>query len=109
MFVGGGRRHDELVALAGSLGLAGRVTFTGVVHDRDRIVALLDSASVFARAVPHGGAAPRVQEAMARALPAGRLGGGRDPELLDPGRLAPAGDDVALAAALADLLCDEAA
>jgi glycosyltransferase involved in cell wall biosynthesis len=109
VLVGGGRRHDELVALAGSLGLADRVTFTGVVHDRDRIVELLDSASVFALPSRTEGLPRALLEAMARALPAVGSAVGGIPELLDPRRLVPVDDDQALAAALADLLCNEAA
>jgi glycosyltransferase involved in cell wall biosynthesis len=107
VFVGGGRRHDELVALAGSLGLADRVTFTGVVHDRDRIRELLDSASVFALPSRTEGLPRALLEAMARALPAVASDVGGIPELLDRGRLVPVDDDRALAAALSELLCDK--
>jgi glycosyltransferase involved in cell wall biosynthesis len=107
-FVGGGRRHDELVALAGSLGLADRVTFTGVVHDRDRIRELLDAAAVFALPSRTEGLPRALIEAMARALPAVGTDVGGIPELLDRGRLVPVDDDLALAAALSELWCDKA-
>jgi glycosyltransferase involved in cell wall biosynthesis len=107
VFAGGGRRHDELVALAESLGLADRVKFTGVVHDRDRIRELLDSASVFALPSRTEGLPRALLEAMARALPAVASDVGGIPELLDRGRLVPVDDDRALAAALSELLCDK--
>ncbi len=108
VLVGDGRRHEELVALAGSLGLTGRVTFTGALHDRATLVELLDSASVFALPSRTEGLPRALLEAMARALPAVASKVGGIPELLDPRFLVPAGDDRALAGALATLLRDEA-
>jgi glycosyltransferase involved in cell wall biosynthesis len=108
VFVGGGRRHDELVALAGTLGLGDHVTFTGAVHSRTEIVALLDSAAVFALPSRTEGLPRALLEAMARALPAVGSAVGGIPELLDPDMLVPAGDHHALAAALSTVLCNAA-
>jgi glycosyltransferase involved in cell wall biosynthesis len=108
VFVGGGRRHDELVALADTLGLADRVRFTGPVHDRDRLVELLDRATVFALPSRTEGLPRALVEAMARALPAVGSAVGGVPELLDPRFLVPPDDDRALAHAVRVLLDDPA-
>jgi glycosyltransferase involved in cell wall biosynthesis len=108
VFVGGGRRHDELVALADTLGLADHVTFTGVVHSRAELVELLDSAAVFALPSRTEGLPRALLEAMARALPAVGSDVGGIPELLDADMLVPVGDDRALAAALSAVLCNAA-
>jgi glycosyltransferase involved in cell wall biosynthesis len=109
VIVGGGRWHGELVALVDSLGLADRVVLTGAVHDRDRLTALFDSASVFAMPSRTEGLPRALLEAMARALPAVGSAVGGIPELLDPRCLVPVDDHRALAAALSGLLLDDAA
>lgn len=107
--VGDGRLRHELVVLANTLGLAGHVTFTGAVHDRDRLRHLLDAASLFVMPSRTEGMPRALIEAMARALPAvgSRVGGIE--ELLDRSCLVPPGDPSALAAVTKQLLTDPAA
>ncbi|TWP52412.1 glycosyltransferase [Lentzea tibetensis] len=106
VLVGGGRRHDELVALAGKLGLADRAHFTGPVFDRARVTALLDSAHLFALPSRAEGMPRALIEAMARALPAVGTCVGGIPELLGPGSLVAPDDDEALAGVMRRLLTD---
>lgn len=106
VIIGGGRLHDEYRALATSLGIGGRVSLVGAVNDRTRIVAMLDSATVFAMPSRTEGLPRALVEAMARGLPAVATDVGGIPELLDAGCLVPAGDDRALADALAALTRD---
>jgi glycosyltransferase involved in cell wall biosynthesis len=107
--VGGGRRHGELVELGRSLELAGRVSFTGAIHDRARIVELLDSSSVFALPSRTEGLPRALLEAMARALPAVGSDIGGIPELLDPRMLVRVDDERALAESIRTLLLDRTA
>ncbi len=102
--VGGGRVHDEIVALANRLGLNDRVNFTGRISDRTRIVELLDGASLFVMPSRTEGLPRALLEAMARALPCvgSRVGG--IPELLDEPYLVPVGDHLALARRMKALL-----
>jgi glycosyltransferase involved in cell wall biosynthesis len=106
--VGGGRTHDELVALAERLGLRDRVEFTGAVHDRASIMEILDSAAVFALPSRTEGLPRALLEAMARALPAVGSDVGGIPELLEPDCLARVDDAGGLAAAIGRLLADPA-
>ncbi|OLF08600.1 glycosyltransferase [Actinophytocola xanthii] len=108
VLVGGGRRHTELVALADALGLGERVRFTGPLHDRARLVELLDRASLFALPSRTEGLPRALVEAMARALPAIGTAVGGVPELLDPRFLVPPDDHRALADGLRTLLEDPA-
>jgi glycosyltransferase involved in cell wall biosynthesis len=107
--VGGGTMHREIVKLADELGIADRVTFTGIVHDRRRIIELLDSASLFALPSRTEGLPRALVEAMARGLPAvgSRVGG--IPELIDRPWLVPVDDERALAEAIGELLHDKTA
>ncbi|MET0133936.1 MAG: glycosyltransferase, partial [Kibdelosporangium sp.] len=107
--IGGGRRHTELIALAGSLGLDDRVSFTGAVHDRDRIVELLDAASLFVLPSRTEGLPRVLVEAMARALPAVGSDVGGVPELIEHSWLSPVGDDRALADVIKSLLLNGSA
>ena len=104
--VGGGRLHDRYVALARDLGIEARVEFTGVVADRERLLDLLDRATVFVLPSYTEGLPRALIEAMARALPAvgSDISGIR--ELLDPALLVPAGDAARLAAKLSELGSD---
>jgi glycosyltransferase involved in cell wall biosynthesis len=106
VLVGGGRRHDELVAVAESLGIADRVSFIGPVHDRRLMTVLLDSADLFAMPSRAEGLPRALIEAMARALPAVGTSVGGIPELLEPACLVDADDDKALARVISRLLTD---
>jgi glycosyltransferase involved in cell wall biosynthesis len=106
VLVGGGRRHDDLVAVAESLGIADRVSFIGPVHDRRLMTVLLDSADLFAMPSRAEGLPRALIEAMARALPAVGTSVGGIPELLQPACLVDADDDVALARVIGRLLTD---
>ncbi|WP_239567202.1 glycosyltransferase [Lentzea nigeriaca] len=106
VLVGGGRRHEELVALAESLGIADRVSFMGPVHDRRLMTVLLDSADLFAMPSRAEGLPRALIEAMARALPAVGTCVGGIPELLEPRCLVEADDDVALARVIGRMLTD---
>ncbi|MET0234180.1 MAG: glycosyltransferase [Kibdelosporangium sp.] len=107
--VGGGRRHTELVSLVGALGLDDRVSFTGAVHDRDRIVELLDEASLFVLPSRTEGLPRVLVEAMARALPAVGSDVGGVPELIEASWLSPVDDDRALAGLMKTLLLNGSA
>ncbi len=104
--VGGGRIHQELVELSETLGLAERVRFTGVVDDRECLVDILDSASLFVLPSRTEGMPRALIEAMARALPAIGTDVGGIPELLPPDCLVPADDHYALAKAMEKMLLD---
>ncbi|MEU0885628.1 glycosyltransferase family 4 protein [Lentzea sp. NPDC005914] len=106
VLVGGGRRHDELVAVAESLGIADRVSFIGPVHDLRLMTVLLDSADLFAMPSRAEGLPRALIEAMARALPAVGTSVGGIPELLERGCLVDADDDGALARVIGRLLTD---
>ena len=106
VIVGGGRMHEEIRALATSLGLDDRVTLTGAIDDRVRLVEVLDSASVFAMPSRTEGLPRALIEAMARGLPAVGTDVGGIPELLESRWIVPPGDDHALAGAVVELLVD---
>lgn len=106
VLVGGGKRHDELVGVAESLGIGDRVSFIGPVHDRRLMTVLLDSADLFAMPSRAEGLPRALIEAMARALPAVGTCVGGIPELLEPRCLVEADDEVALARVIGRLLTD---
>jgi len=106
VIVGGGRMHGEIRALVTALRLDGRVTLTGAINDRARLLDFLDGASVFAMPSRTEGLPRALVEAMARALPAVGTDVGGIPELLEPQWIVPSGDDHALASAMAALLDD---
>lgn len=107
--VGDGERRPALEALAGELGLAGRVHFAGWRQDLDRIYADLDVVVLTSR---NEGSPVSLIEAMAAGRPvvATRVGG--VPDLVaegESGRLVAVGDAAGLARAVAELLVDAGA
>lgn len=98
--VGDGKYRPQLEGQVASLGLDGRVMFTGEVSGAAAVREQLDRADLFA--LPsHSEGLPRAMiEAMARALPCVGTHAGGIPELLAPEYLVAPGD----AAALADLI-----
>lgn len=107
VIVGGGRAHAWLADLSQTLGLAGVVSLPGEIHDRARLLAVLDSAAVFAMPSRTEGMPRALIEAMARGLPAVGTDVGGIPELLDPEWIVPIDDSTALAEALERLLTSQ--
>jgi N-acetyl-alpha-D-glucosaminyl L-malate synthase BshA len=104
--VGDGPEQGAARTRARELGIESSVSFLG---ERDALPALLDRADVFLLASSEESFGLSALEAMACGTPvvATRVGG--VPEVVDHGRtglLAPAGDNAALGAALAELLFD---
>jgi hypothetical protein len=98
--------RDELVALADRLGVAETVCFAGFVEEPFRRWA---GARVYVQPSRTEGLPLAVAEAMASGLPVVATAVGGVPDLLDggrAGRLVPAEDPEALAAAIGDLLGD---
>ena len=104
--VGDGPLLPACRALAASLGIAGRVRFSGYLPD---VAKTLARAHIFALS-SRSEALPRsVLEAMRAGLPVVAANVGGLPELIDSGRnglLVPPGDDAAFSAALAGLIAD---
>jgi glycosyltransferase involved in cell wall biosynthesis/peptidoglycan/xylan/chitin deacetylase (PgdA/CDA1 family) len=106
VIAGDGTCRESLVALAGQLGVADRISFLG---HRDDVPAILAQADMFvlpsrSEALPNS-----VIEAMVSGLPVVASDVGGIPELVDDGKtgyLVPPGDPQALAAALGRLLED---
>ena len=107
--VGDGRLHRQLVDLAGQLGVDDVVTSTGAVHDRGKLLDLLDEASLFVLPSLTEGLPRALLEAMARGLPAVGSDVGGIPELLHESCLVPPGDAGALARAIVTLSGDRSA
>jgi glycosyltransferase involved in cell wall biosynthesis len=108
LIVGGGRREDEVGALAASLGLADAVHFLG---QRQDVPDLLHAMDIFVLPSYSEGVSLALLEAMAAGLPviASRVGG--LPEVVEDevtGLLIPPRDAAALARALTRLLGDPA-
>ncbi|GIX21531.1 MAG: glycosyl transferase [Gammaproteobacteria bacterium] len=108
LWIGDGRLRGAFEARAAALGLAERVTVTGL---SEAVPEWLRGLDVFALASFNEGVSNTVLEAMACGLPvvATRVGG--NPELVcegETGLLVPAGDAAALAEALAAYLDDAA-
>jgi glycosyltransferase involved in cell wall biosynthesis len=107
--VGDGALRASLEARAASLGLAEHVVFTGVRQDIPRVLAALDVVVLSSHTE---GLSNALLEAMAMARPIVATAVGGNPDVLRDGvtgRLVPARNPQALAAALAQLLDDPAA
>lgn len=104
LVVGAGGMRKELERLAGRLGIAGDVTFTGLVNDTATVYAALDAMLLLSDSEM----TPRaVIEAMAAGVPVVATAVGGVPELLDGGRfgaLVPPRDVVAATRALQAVL-----
>ena len=108
LIVGGGRRIDEVQALAASLGLAGQVHFLGPRRD---VPDLLNAMDIFVLPSHSEGVSLALLEAMAAGLPVIATAVGGLPELVTDGKtglLIPPRDADALARALNRLLSDPA-
>jgi glycosyltransferase involved in cell wall biosynthesis len=104
-FAGEGPKRAELEALAGELGVAGRVAFLG---RRDDVPALLAACDVFALPSLYEGSSLAVLEAMAarRAVVSSAIGGTEELIGDGSGLLVEPGDVAGLRAAIAPLLDD---
>ncbi len=108
LIVGGGRRIDEVRALAAGLGLADAVHFLGERHD---VPDLLNAMDIFVLPSYSEGLSLALLEAMAAGLPVVATAVGGTPEVVtdgDNGLLIPPRDAGALAGALERLLTDPA-
>jgi len=108
LLVGGGRRADEVLALAAGLGLAGQVHFLGSRRD---VPDLLQAMDVFVLPSYNEGLSLALLEAMAAGLPVIATAVGGTPEVVTDGvtgLLIPPRDAAALAGALERLLADPA-
>jgi phosphatidylinositol alpha 1,6-mannosyltransferase len=106
--VGDGSRRGQLEELAGTLGVAGRVTFHGLVSDRD-LLAAYARCDVFCMPGTAELQSLATMEAMAAGKPVVAADAMALPHLVHPGRngaLFPPGDISALAAALGSVLGD---
>lgn len=106
--VGDGERRDALRALAASVGLEGRVLFTGF---RDDLDALIPAFDVFCLSSKMEGLGTSLLDAMCFARPVVATAAGGIPEAVDDGvtgRVVPVQDPPALAAALIAVLPDPA-
>ncbi len=106
--VGDGRYRARLEARVAALGLAERVSFRGLLADRDALRSQLDQADLFVLPSRQEGLPRALLEAMARALPAIGSTAGGIPELLPPEDLVAPADIGALAAKIAEVLTDPA-
>ena len=102
--VGEGDRRAELEALCNDLGVADRVRFAGFIADRDELLDLVASHSIFVMPSRTEGLPRALIEAMALGVPCvgSRVGG--IPELLPDEALVPPGDVDALAHVIDELL-----
>lgn len=108
LVVGGGSEADALTALAGHLGIAAQVAFTGPL-DHDRVLECYAASDVFAFASPTETQGLVIVEAMAAGLPVAAVGAGGVAEVLGSGEggLLVDLDAHALAVAIRRLLHDE--
>jgi glycosyltransferase involved in cell wall biosynthesis len=107
--VGDGPLRPSLEALAGALGMADRVVFTGARKDAARLLAMLD---IFVLPSHAEGMSNALLEAMAMGLPVVATAVGGNPDVVRDGvtgLLVPPRQPRALAGALAELLADPAA
>ncbi len=108
VLVGEGSYLGYLQSLAGKLGIATRVEFTGGLPSGVAVREVLDRADVFVLASFQEGLPRAMIEAMARALPCVGSTAGGIPELLAEEDLVPPGDAQALARKLFEVLRDPA-
>ena len=108
MLVGGGKREANLHELAGTLGIAERVTFTGLTRDMKNVYAATDAVMLTSdtEGTPHV-----LLEAMGSDIPVVATAVGGIPEFIRDGKeglLVPRGDKQALAQAALKLYSDPA-
>jgi glycosyltransferase involved in cell wall biosynthesis len=106
VIVGAGERKADLQAEAASLGLPGRVFFTGFREDLDRLIPAFD---VFCLSSKMEGLGTSLLDAMCFARPVVATAAGGIPEAVEDGvtgRVVPVQDPAALAAALVAVLGD---
>lgn len=109
--VGGGPREDELKVLAGELGIAHRVEFTGYVQAEEALYGLLRCADIFVLSSVTEGFPRVLYESMAMRLPIVATACGGIPYLMENdvnAKLVPVGDVGALTTAVAALIEDSA-
>lgn len=106
VIVGDGKYRPNLMAKAERSGLASRIRFTGQVTAGDPVRRILDSSDLFVLPSRTEGLPRALIEAMARGLPCIASAVGGIPELLDASELVPAGDPVALATKIQQVLID---
>jgi glycosyltransferase involved in cell wall biosynthesis len=107
-FVGGGRYQAELEAQADALGLRSAVNFMGQLNGTDAVRETLDVADLFVMPSRAEGLPRAMVEAMARGLPCVGSSVGGIPELIPAEDRVPAGDVLALANKLIEVLSDPA-
>jgi glycosyltransferase involved in cell wall biosynthesis len=95
--IGEGVYRPEIEALVERLGLAQRITFTGMLPGASAVRAVLDEGDLFVMPSRVEGMPRAMIEAMARGLPAIGTTVGGIPELLPPEDMVPPGDAPALA------------
>ena len=108
VFLGDGKYRRELEARAAALGLAGRVSFCGLLPTREEVTEALDQADLFVLPSYQEGLPRAMIEAMARALPCIGSTAGGIPELLPPENVVAPGDVGALALRSCEVVCDPA-
>jgi glycosyltransferase involved in cell wall biosynthesis len=106
LIVGDGRFRPQLMNQAERLGIASRIRFLGQVTAGEPVRRILDTSDMFVLPSRTEGLPRAAIEAMARALPCIGSAVGGIPELLDASDLVPAGDPVALAAKIQEVLKD---
>jgi glycosyltransferase involved in cell wall biosynthesis len=106
VLIGDGQYRPKLEEQARSLGLDGRVHFTGKLPAGDAVREQLDQADLFVLPSHQEGLPRAMVEAMARALPCIGSTVGGIPELLPPESMVPPGDVDALARKIREIVTD---
>jgi glycosyltransferase involved in cell wall biosynthesis len=106
--IGDGRLRGALEALAGRVGCAAAVRFSGHLPTPDAVRARLDASDLFVLPSRTEGLPRAMVEAMARGLPCLGSDAGGIPELLQPEAVVPRGNVEALASAIEQLLATPA-
>lgn len=104
--VGGGKYQPDFMKQSERLGMGPRIKFLGHVTAGEPIRNILDASDLFVLPSRTEGLPRAMIEAMARALPCIGSDVGGIPELLDASELVPAGDAVALASKIKEVLLD---